>query len=67
MFCLPAFAVGLGLVLAATAPDLAAQDAEERFQFGGWLRSSLEAGLTGGGHDPGAPDPLARVYRPRPV
>ena len=43
MFGPPAFALGLGLVLAATAPDLAAQDAEERFQFGGWLRSSLEA------------------------
>jgi hypothetical protein len=51
-------ACALGLVLAATAPDLAAQDAEERFQFSAWMRSSLEAGLTGAGYDPGAPDPL---------
>jgi hypothetical protein len=52
----PACALGLAL-LCARVPDVAAQDAEARFQFGGWLRTSLDASLTDAGYDPRAPDP----------
>ena len=51
-------ASGLAVVLAACAAGGFAQEAEDRFQFGGWVRSSLEVGLDGAGFDPRAPDPL---------
>jgi hypothetical protein len=50
-------ALALGVVLAVSS-DLSAQAPEERFQFGGWARSSLERDLGGAGYDLAAPDPL---------
>jgi hypothetical protein len=50
--------LSVGLLAAGIARPAAGQAPEERFQFGGWSRTSLEIGLSGAGYDAGAPDPL---------
>src|SRR5436309_6595849 len=50
--------LALGLLVARVERPAHAQEREDRFQFGGWVRTSLEDGLSRAGYHPDAPDPL---------
>jgi uncharacterized protein DUF1302 len=50
--------LSVGLLAVGIGRTASGQGPEERFQFGGWSRTSLEIGLSDAGYDADAPDPL---------